>query len=395
MSDVRERFVNRLLNAPPLLAAILLMAAGSAASQSMDEMNLQMHGYATQGFIYTTHNNILTTNSSDGSPAWTEAVVNVSAQPSPKLHVIVQARYFLLGDYGNAITLDFASADYKVNDRFGMRFGKVKTPSGLFNEVQDIDPSYMWSLLPQGTYPIASRNSLLAHYGGVLYGAIPLGERAGKLDYRAYAGDRVIDPEDGYFQAFKDYGLTMTNPLTMPVFGGKVDWRTPLTGLDVGASESAEQTSGSFLYGQIPGRFNTPRFFVPDFFGKYERNKLMVSGEYSRVSLHSILNFTGLYQTTTLIDQRAFYAMASYRLATRLTGGLYYSSAIDKQAAFTSGRYQKDWALSARYDFNPFLYLKCEQHFMDGTRFGYSTSDNAGGLTPDTGMTIFKVGVSF
>jgi len=56
----------------------------------------------------------------------------------------------------------FASADYKVNDKFGVRFGKVKTPSGCSNDVQDIDPAYMWSLLPQSIYPITSRtrNSL-------------------------------------------------------------------------------------------------------------------------------------------------------------------------------------------------------------------------------------------
>ncbi len=82
--------------------------------------------------------------SSNGSPAWIEAVLNVSAVPTPKLRVAVQARYALLGTSGNAITLDWAAADYKVNDRFGVRFGKVKTPWGLFNETQDIDSSYMW-----------------------------------------------------------------------------------------------------------------------------------------------------------------------------------------------------------------------------------------------------------
>jgi len=66
-----------------------------------------------------------------------------------------------------------------------MRFGKVKTPSGLFNEIQDIDPSYMESLLPQSIDQITSRNGNPAHYGGVVYGTVGL-QPAGKLEYRAW-----------------------------------------------------------------------------------------------------------------------------------------------------------------------------------------------------------------
>jgi hypothetical protein len=157
----------------------LTLGTLSASAQSLDDLNIQIHGYATQGFLYTTNNNILTTSSSNGSPEWTEAVLNVGAQPLPKLRIGVQARYFLLGNFGNAITLDWAAADYKANDKFGVRFGKVKVPSGLLNETQDIDPSYMWSLLPQGNYPISSRNSALADYGGVVYGTLALGPKLG------------------------------------------------------------------------------------------------------------------------------------------------------------------------------------------------------------------------
>jgi hypothetical protein len=89
-----------------LVGALALIAAAVGQAQSLDDLNIQFHGYATQGFLYTTNNNIFTTNSSDGSPAWTEAVINVSAQPIPKLRVAVQGRYFLLGNYGNKITLD-------------------------------------------------------------------------------------------------------------------------------------------------------------------------------------------------------------------------------------------------------------------------------------------------
>ena len=218
-------------------AMMLVLGAIPATAQSLEDLNIQIHGYATQGFLYTTNNNIFTASSSNGSPAWTEAVLNVGAQPIPKLRVSVQARYFLLGNYGNAITLDFASADYKVNDKFGVRFGKVKTPSGLFNDVQDIDPAYMWSLLPQSIYPITSRNSQLAHYGGVAYGTFNLGTNLGKLEYRGWGGERSYPSDDGVLLSSREIGLVDPNGISGPIYGGALHWKTPLAGLIVGASD--------------------------------------------------------------------------------------------------------------------------------------------------------------
>jgi opacity protein-like surface antigen len=123
--QTRRNFMKKIL----VGALALALSASSAIAQSLDDLNIQIHGYATQGFLYTTQNNILTTSSSNGSPAWTEAVVNLTSQPDPKLRVGVQARYFMLGNYGNEISLDWAQADYKFSDKFGVRFGKVKSPT--------------------------------------------------------------------------------------------------------------------------------------------------------------------------------------------------------------------------------------------------------------------------
>jgi len=379
-----------------LLIAGMMVILGSAAAlaQSIDDLNLQVHGYATQGFIYSTHDNWNTTNSSDGSAAWTEAVVNLSVQPESKLHIGVQARYSLLGDNGNMIALDWAQADYKVNEFFGFRVGKVKSPSGMLNETQDIDPGQLWVLLPQSIYPLASRNSILSHYGGVIYGKVSLGEKFGKIEYRGYGGERVLASDDGYFQSYRDQGVTLPNGIHGPVFGGTIRWNTPIQGLMVGVSEDSENLSGEVVFGPMQGMMTMPRLFQPYFFGKFERKKVMVAGEYNRLALSPSLQFPGLPASLTLADQRNFYAMASYRVSDKLTGGLYYSSQNDLQATFDSDRYQKDWALTARYDFNSFLYAKAEQHWIDGTGIGFSASDNSN-MQPNTRMTLLKLGVSF
>src|SRR3984885_4989765 len=263
----------------------VLAASVPGYGQSLDDLNIQIHGYVTQGFLYTTNNNIFTATTSDGSPAWTEAVINVSSQPIPKLRIAVQARYYLLGNFGDAIILDWAAGDYKVDDRFGVRFGKVKTPSGLFNDIQDIDPSYIWSLLPQSIYPISSRNSILAHYGGVVYGTLSEGGKLGKLEYRGWGGERQIATEDGYTLAQTEAGVLEPNGIGGATYGAAVHWRTPLRGLMIGASDGKQPMWSSQIStgnGALTGTEFVGPFNEPNYFAHYEKNKVMVAAEYGK-----------------------------------------------------------------------------------------------------------------
>ena len=385
----------------PIATIVLLFAARIASAQSLDDLNIQIHGYATQGFLYTTQNNTFTTNSSDGSPAWTEAVVNLTSQPSEKLRIAVQARYFLLGNYGNAITLDYAMADYKVNDRFGIRFGKVKTPSGLFNETSDIDPAYLWSLLPQSIYPITSRNSFLSHYGGVAYGTLTLPPKIGKLEYRAWGGERSISSDDGYFLAEREQGAVLPNGTATAIAGAALHWKTPLPGFMIGASinhdalgtDAATETIPG--YGTFNGTVTTSAAYEPQFFAVYEKTRLTLAGEYTRSPTTAVLQIPYLPSQVVTVDYRSWYGMASYKVTPKLTAGVYDSQIFNRQTALGPARFSKDWVLSTRYDFNQFLYAKAEQHFIDGTAQDFDTDLNPGGLKPSTKLTILKVGVSF
>jgi hypothetical protein len=377
----------------------MTMALGvtSASAQSLEDLNIQIHGYATQGFIYTTQNNILTTTSSSGSPSWTEAVINVGAQPIPKLRIAVQGRYFLLGNYGNAITLDWAAADYKANDKFGVRFGKVKTPAGLLNEVQDIDPSYLWALLPQSIYPISSRNSSLSHLGGVFYGTEKLGRKFGKLEYRGWGGERVLGSDDGYFLPFKEAGLGAPNGFSWVTYGGALHWLTPMSGLMVGISDiqNGKITSAvTAANGALAGATAVTWPSKPAYFARYDNGKYMVAGEFTTYAPKGAFLFPGA-RSPINIDQLETYGMASYKPTSKLTTGVYYSQVFDHgQPLGTTNRYQKDWAISGRYDFNEFIYAKAEQHFIDGTALSYDANLNPN-LKPNTHMTILKIGVSF
>jgi hypothetical protein len=384
-----------------LLAGALVLlfgAAGTAIAQSVDDLNVQVHGFATQGFQYTTNNNILTTTSSDGSPEWFESVINISAQPTPKLRVAVQGRYELLGNAVNKISLDYAAADYKVNDFFGVRFGKVKTPSGLFNETQDIDPSYAWSLLPQGVYPIGSRNSLLSHFGGVVYGTIPLGRYLGKMEYRGWGGEKVLGSDDAYFVPQVESGLSLPNGLNLPVFGAALHWRTPLPGLMLGISDFRVKPMTTLIVaggGALSGTEDIAPFSQPNYFGQYEHGRWMAAAEWTRLPITAKVTLSPYPPQFQGFDALAWYAMATFKVTGRLTAGVYQSQSFDHKVALGPLRYQKDWALSARYDFNQYIYAKAEEHFIDGDQLSYDVNLNQGGLKPTTRFTILKVGVSF
>ena len=378
--------------------ALALAAAVPGSAQSLDELNIQIHGYATQGFLYTTNNNILTTSSSDGSPQWTEAVVNVSAQPIPKLRFGLQGRYELLGNYQNGFTLDWAQGDYKVNDRFGARFGKVKVPSGLLNDIQDIDPSYLWGLLPQSIYPLPNRNFILTVYGGVVYGTIKLPATLGKLEYRGWGGESQLASNDGYFTAYTEAGIAVPNGISDTRIGEALHWQTPLRGLMVGASNTTANQESALITaanGALKGTLSVARSNEPGYFARYEKDKLMVAVEYQRNNPSVLFQFAGPAAPQTRLDFRSEYGMASYKVTDKLTGGVYYSQEFDHQAALGPARYQKDWDIAGRYDFNQYVYAKAEEHFIEGTLNNYDANLNPGGLKPNSKLTVLKIGVRF
>jgi len=390
-----------------LLAVFLVCAtAGSACAQSLEDLNVQFHGFATQGFLYSTNNNVFATNSSNGSPDWTEAVINLSLQPIPNLRISIQPRYELLGNYSNGFSLDYAQADYKANDRFGVRFGKVKIPTGLYNEIQDVDPGYIWSLLPQSIYPITSRNGQLSQYGGVVYGTLSLEDhpKLGKLEYRAWGGEIGLSSSDGYLLPYVENGINLPNGLTRTEAGAALHWRTPLHGLMIGVSEVKNFTitgaistlfpSGS---GVVPvnGEFVAQPYFQPDYFAQFVRGKFMIATEYTRLAVQYKFQFPGPAAPYAQADERSVFGMASYKISEKFAAGLYYSQQFSRGAAPGPAGYSKDWALAARYDFNQYLYAKAEEHFIDGTGEFYEDGLNPNGLKGTTRLTILKVGVSF
>jgi hypothetical protein len=398
-----------------LFVPLLALAIGAPArGQSLDDLNIQLHGFATQAFVHSTNNDeVLTMNSSNFSPAWTEAAFTVTSQPIPKLTIGAQAHYTFIGTEKNEFTLDWAQVNYNFNDKLGIKAGKVKTPWGLYNDVQDLDPVYNWVLLPQSIYNLTNRDSTLTHYGVVAYGKLKFNKKV-SVQYEGWYGVGNYVPTSGQFLDDVQAGWQIPSGATGTEAGGRVRINLPLKGFQVGASDLYTATwtmseGNPYLSNGTVPLLGTATFApdsTPNFFAKYENEKFTVAYEYQRNWANASISFpndpvdsqtyTGeLYGRT---DPRSWYVLSNYRVKPKLVFGAYHSSSIDRQADLGPGRDSLDWAVNARYDINSYIYLKAEQHFVAGTLIYFESCTDVNNCTipnPHTQITAFKLGVSF
>jgi hypothetical protein len=374
------------------IGLVLLFPIGAAELWAQDLGNLQLHGFATQGFLYSSNNNYLTMDSSRGSLQWTEGAISFTDPISDNLRIGAQMHMYQLGQFGGPVVrLDWASGDYKLNDQAGFRAGKVKIPFGLYNDSQDVDALFLWVLLPQCHYPDDNRDFDLALLGGEFYGSIGLGKRSGRLQYRGYMGENSLDAKGGYMEQLAEAGLTLPNPPSGQIYGGDIRWLTPLRGLTIGSSAQSQALDGS----GPQGTFHMGADMVPDQYAEFTRGKLHIAAEYMRAPFKPVLTIGSLVIPAPF-DQRSWYPMVDYRGAPKLHLGTYYSHSVNKVGDTSQpANFSKDWVISGRYDFNNYFYGKLETHFLHGNELGYYLIDNPNGLKPDSKMLAARVGFAF
>jgi hypothetical protein len=365
----------------------LVLVTGFAIAQDLDQ-KVQIHGFATQGFMYSSANNYLSAKTSEGSPRWSDAAISFGSSLSDNLRIGVQVHFYQLGEFGGQnVGVDWASGDYKVNDKFGFRAGKVKTVYGLFNDSQDVDSVHLWSLLPEPFYAPDNKSFNLSHWGGDIYGTLNLGRKGGKISYTAFGGERSLDLNGGYVMQLTNAGIPFTTAPSGEVYGGDLRWRPAVKGLTVGTSISSTSLDGNSTAGGI----HIKKSVAPVFYARYEKGRFFAGGEYKRFPYTGTLMY-GSIPVPQNQDQRAWYAMVSYRVHPKLQLGTYYAHSEDRSGNTSSvGNYYKDWTVSSRYDFNQYFYAKAEGHFINGRGLGFYGSNP----DPNTRLMALKVGFVF
>ncbi len=421
-NKLRSLTIIRPMGRKILVTAFLLLCGSRPLLQAQEfqlfDRMVQVHGWLSQGFVYTNRNNWLTMNTSSGSGAMTDMGLNLSTRVTDRLRVGVQLYDRNLGQLGRwHPSLDWALADYRFRSWFGIRAGKVKTVLGLFNDTQDQDFLYTFALLPQGVYPTDLREATIAHLGGDIYGTIPL-KRSASIAYTVFAGHRHDSVHSGYPYLLSQYG-TVFKSLGGLQYGADLRLQTPAKGLLVGISRLNEDTSGkgtgtdqvnpggaTFPYSEY-SRAN----WTNQFYAEYVIGRLHLDSEYRRY-LRDQMIYSGT--TENITDVRAWYVAGSYTLTERLRLGSYYShytlrnevkgalapyfpSKTDTSLP-TSHIYDKDITLC--FDLKKFWNIKLEAHFIDGYAFvsypdGFYPQENPNGFKTSTNALVLRTAFYF
>jgi hypothetical protein len=370
------------------------------------DRNVQIHGFATEGFVHTNENNWLTMNTSNfGSGEFSDFGANASTQITDNFRIGAQIYDRKLGGIGDWYpSLDWAFAQYKFKPWFGIRGGRVKTVLGLYNDTQDLDFLHPFAILPQSMYSLDVRDSTIAHDGGDFFGDIHLGQKYGVLSYTAYAGHRSNSTHGGVAYLETSDGLTFQS-LAGIQYGGDLRWQTPVKGLLVGASRQNQQNTNAYVYnspgGPIPITSSDRSDWINQFYGEYSWKKLLLDAEYRRS-----WDDTGTPGVSeSQINAHAWYVAGAYRITKHLQVGSYYSHYVvafpipNLVPAGTGHDYDK--VITGRIDINRFFNIKVEGHFIDGYGYpavspiGFYYANNPNGLQNDTKALVVKGGFNF
>jgi hypothetical protein len=367
---------------------VLVALTGVAYAQAPELPPIQIHGFIGEGAFVSTDNDYIG-ESSRGTLELFEAGLNVSTEVADRLRAGIQLYARDVGDFNDMTPrIDWAFLDYHWKPWLGLRVGVTKMPYGLYNEYADIDSARTAILMPQGVYPLRNRSVLLSQTGFAIYGNYKLGA-GGSLDYQALLGTLQV-PET----ALDLNGAELDSTDTKYVTGGQVFWSPPIEGLRIGAT----YLRASIDFNVTLDKRNIDLLIMAglepaDFDGKvvisqrpdtivigsieYVHDDWLFAAEYARWFTHQVSTLPEVVFPTLDDDNERFYVMANRRWSRCFETGLYYSLIhVDPDDRFgndemkfpeKAAAFQRDLALSARFDINDHWLWKAEAHYIDGT----------------------------
>ena len=370
-------FKNSRLAAASLLGVgtLLLGSRGTAYELKLGDTlpPLDLHGFVSQGFLYSKTYNFLSDDTTGGSAKFFEAGLSTTFNPFPRTRVAAQAFAFDVGHAGEyRPILDFAHVEYTFDDALGLRVGRVRRSEGISNHIQDVDLARTWVLLPQSVYNARWRDSYASIDGVELFGNLPL-HSAGSLSYELYSGRQRPKLNGGL--ALQKSNLPPYSPLTAinsPLLsGGQVWWNTPLAGLRLGVAlnEDHNLTFVTLNGTQTKGSPFTRRYSV-----EYLRGPWTFQTEYNAYNIDYTISGPGRPNAYVFLRPSGWYASAAYRFNPWVEAGSYYAEYYGDRRnrsgagmPFPSDASQKDLTFSVRVDPTNWWILKIEGHRIRGT----------------------------
>lgn len=160
-----------------LIAYLLLFwaASGTLGPAYGREHSLKVHGFLSQGVLYSSHNNYYG-ESTEFSHELTELGINFRYAPLPATVFSAQLVSRRAGElYDSDPRIDYAFLEHtfaeSTSGRLGVRLGRDKIPIGFFNETRDVPMTRPGILLPQSIYVegLGIRDFYIGVDGGSLF----------------------------------------------------------------------------------------------------------------------------------------------------------------------------------------------------------------------------------
>ncbi len=192
-----------------IFALVGLMLAGPAAAIDIGD-SIQLHGFGSQDYAQTTDNKYL---DADKKGTWNNDFLGLVGAVSltDKMKLWAQLETSTV----DTTRFTWAFVDYQFSDAFSAQVGRIKFPSGLYNET--VDTTFLQlSSIPPDIYQAAGDFVHDSYTGvGVRYER-PVG--AGRLTWQVYAGQNY-DPDNDPLLRDRE------------MLGTRLTYATPIDGL--------------------------------------------------------------------------------------------------------------------------------------------------------------------
>lgn len=355
---------------------------------------VQVHGFATQGYMNSTGNNNVfgySNRHDDGSWGFREVGLNASVQLRPNLLISAQGLHRHAGQGSQDIRLDYGLVDYKAysgeNSQFGIRLGRIKNPLGFYNETRDVAFTRPSIMLPQSIYFDRTRNLAMAADGGHVYGET----RTSKGDF-FYQFGVVMPYVSGTTTEAAIFGVDRPGHLTSEVsYIGRGMYE--YDGGRVRLGVSGAQTNVGYNRGADPALLSGQVQFTPIVFSaQYNAERWSLTSEYA--IRHTVVNNFGPFSPNTATTGESYYFQGIYRFTPRWEGVIrydaLYSNRDDRHGSAWAAaspatrdphsRFAKDLTSGVRWNVTPSFMLAAEHHYVNGTAW-LAPLDNPGAST--------------
>lgn len=329
--------------------AIAIARIGEAATVG----GVQIHGFGGWAYGMTNNENNYLMGREDGNYDYVNFSMNLSANPYDRFSAYAQLGFneeFSESEVG----IDYAFAEWYVNDALSIRAGKVKAPFLLYTEIYDVGTLRPFFDLPPSIYQQFAAEA----YKGIGFTGALFSSGRWELRYDVYGGELALLPQTSP-EMLPEPRLTEETPIMKNMIGGRVLLQTPVDGLTVGVSGYGGE--GDLYSDGQPAKAQFDDTYM--FFGtsvEYLQDHFWLRAEYAG------------QQTADAYKFYAFYLEPAYKFTDHFQAVMRYEW-LDGEADWLdkfpkSFLDHQDFAFGLNYWFNPMMVVKVAYHIVQDNR---------------------------